>query len=117
MNRSLVIEDEWDISFIICKHLQMLGFETDSTNSVQGAISQIDTTEHKLYVVDIGLIDGSGLEVIKVIHEKKPQAKLIVISAYQNEVAKALSLGAHFYIVKPFSIKSLNAALGALNLL
>lgn len=117
MARVLVVDDELDICMMVCTHLKKLQFETQYALSVKEAISKMDTSSYQLLFIDIDLIDGSGFDVISHIQKAKSNLKIIVISAYHNEVKKALELGADLFIGKPFSIKTVNEALKTLNFL
>jgi DNA-binding response OmpR family regulator len=117
MMRALVVDDELDICMMVSTHLQKLQFETQYALSVKEAISKVDASAYQLLFIDIDLTDGSGFDVIKHLKKSKSTMKIIVISAYQNEVNKALEMGANLFIPKPFSIKTINEALKTLNFL
>jgi DNA-binding response OmpR family regulator len=67
--------------------------------------------------IDIDLVDGSGFDVISYLRKRESKAKIIVISAYHNELSKAMEMGADAFVAKPFSVKNINGALKTLNLL
>jgi DNA-binding response OmpR family regulator len=117
MTKVLVVDDELDICLMVSTHLQKLQFETQYALSVKEAISKTDATVYQLLFIDIDLTDGSGFDVISHLQKTKSNLKIIVISAYHNEVNRALEMGADLFIAKPFSIKAINEALKTLNFL
>lgn len=117
MARVLVVDDELDICMMVSAHLQKLQFETQYAQSVKEAISKVDGSAYQLLFVDIDLKDGSGFDLISHLQKPTSTLKIIVISAYQNEMSKALEMGADIFIAKPFSIKAINQALITLKFL
>jgi DNA-binding response OmpR family regulator len=117
MTRVLVVDDELDICLMVSNHLQKLQFETQYALSVKDAVLKLNASTYQLLFIDIDLTDGSGFDVISHIQKSKSNLKIIVISAYHNEVATSLEMGANLFIEKPFSIKTINEALRKLNLL
>lgn len=117
MVRVLVVDDEPDICQMLCTHLYKLNYEAKCAESVREAIEKLEANVFDLLFIDIDLTDGSGFDVISYLNAKKADMKIIVISAYHQEVNKAMELGAHYFIPKPFSMKSIDTALRTLNLL
>ena len=66
--------------------------------------------EYHLLIVDIGLPDGSGLDVIRMVREQS-EVGIIVISGHteESDVVVAVELGADDYLKKPISIRELRA--------
>ncbi len=117
MTRVLVVDDELDICMMVSTHLQKLQFETHYALSVKDALLKVDASLYQLLFIDIDLTDGSGFDVISHLQKTKSNLKIIVISAYHNEVNKALEMGVNLFISKPFSTKVINEALKTLNFL
>ena len=69
----------------------------------------VEQHEFQLLIVDIGLPDGSGLDVIREVREQS-SVGIIVVSGYttESDVVDAIELGADDYIKKPISIKKNN---------
>ncbi|MEP1470109.1 MAG: response regulator transcription factor [Halieaceae bacterium] len=70
----------------------------------------VERHEYQLLIIDIGLPDGSGLDVIRMVREESEVA-IIVISGHteESDVVAALELGADDYLKKPISIRELRA--------
>ena len=110
----LVIEDEPEIRRFLRASLSAEGYKVvEATTARRGAI---DAATHKpdLAIVDLGLPDFDGLEVIRRIREWSPMP-IVVLSARVQERAKvdALDAGADDYVTKPFGVGELLARIRA----
>lgn len=106
----LVVEDEPEIRRFLRSALGAEGYKVVEAGTVKrGAI---DAASHKpdLAIVDLGLPDGEGLELIRQVRTWSPMP-LIVLSARAGEAGKiaALDAGANDYVIKPFGIGELLA--------
>jgi DNA-binding response OmpR family regulator len=115
MGMALVIDDELDICLMVTKHLQNLNFKTQYAITVKDACLKIRSSTFELMFIDLTLPDGSGFDIIHYVNELKLTPKMIVISAQDNQEAKALALGVSLFINKPFTIKTVNEALKSLH--
>jgi two-component system KDP operon response regulator KdpE len=106
----LVVEDEPDIRRFLRATLSAEGYRV--VESASGRRATIDAGSHKpdLAIVDLGLPDFDGVEVIRRIREWSPMP-IIVLSARVQEQAKieALDAGADDYVTKPFAVGELLA--------
>ena len=106
----LVVEDEPEIRQFLRSSLNAEGYRV--VESPNGRRGELDAGMHKpdLAIVDLGLPDFDGLEVIKRIREWSPMP-IIVLSARIQERQKidALDTGADDYITKPFGVGELLA--------
>jgi two-component system KDP operon response regulator KdpE len=110
MIKILVIDDEASIRNIIVLSLQAQGYETFEAASVsEGIRSVIDLHPH-LIILDLGLPDGSGRDVLKNIREWS-QVPIIVLTVDDSELNKValLEAGADDYMTKPFGVPELIA--------
>ena len=108
----LVVEDEPEIRRLLRSSLASEGYRVvESANARRGTI---DAGTHKpdLAIVDLGLPDFDGLEVIRRIREWSPMP-ILVLSARTHEKSKieALDAGADDYLTKPFGVGELLARL------
>lgn len=106
----LIIEDEAGISNFISTVLEANGYRTLIASSGGTAQSMIPSHCPDVVLLDLGLPDVDGLEVLKRVREWSG-VPIIVVSARGNEQDKvtALDMGADDYIVKPFGSSELLA--------
>jgi DNA-binding response OmpR family regulator len=109
----LVIEDETDLAKGIKTFLEKDGFICTVANSLKKAKATMLINEYDCILLDIGLPDGNGLDILKLLKEKKADCGVIVISAKDSldDKLKGLDLGADDYITKPFHLSELNSRL------
>lgn len=120
--RILVVEDDTDISNLLCRILRKAAYEVIPAYSGSEAVLRLDMgKEHSRELPDLILLDLmlpgiSGEEVIRVIREdKKLNMPVIVLSAktaLQNKV-ETLTAGADDYIMKPFEAEEVLARVHA----
>ncbi|MGN1025215.1 MAG: response regulator [Faecousia sp.] len=106
----LVVEDDVQIRNFITYTLKQEGFPCLTAGNAQGALSQLVSNPVDLMLLDLGLPDFDGMEVIKKVREWS-EVPIIVVSArdQDNEKAAALDSGADDYLTKPFSATELMA--------
>lgn len=106
----LVVEDNIQISNFITYALKSEGFAPLTSATAQGALSIIVSQHIDLVLLDLGLPDFDGMEVIKKVREWS-EVPIIVVSArdQDKEKAEALDAGADDYLTKPFSATELMA--------
>ena len=108
--RLLVVDDEQSILRAVRANLTRHGYEVETAETGRLAIEQFSWYHPDLVMVDLGLPDVDGFEVIRRIREQSP-TPIIVLSvrgAERDKVA-ALDLGADDYLTKPFGIDELLA--------
>jgi DNA-binding response OmpR family regulator len=99
------------ISTSICASLQSDGFVVDLVQNGR-AVSDMVSSEHfDLLLLDLGLPERNGLEILREIRGGKRAIPVIIITARDgvDDKVKGLDLGADDYLVKPFSAKELSA--------
>ena len=106
----LVVEDDTQINNFICYVLKNEGFPYFTVSSAQAAINMLITETIDIILLDLGLPDFDGTEVIKKVREWS-EIPIIVISARDQDIDKAMTLdiGADDYLTKPFSATELMA--------
>lgn len=106
----LVVEDDPQIRNFLCYTLHNENFNYLSVGTAQTALNTIVSEQIDLIILDLGLPDFDGLEVIKKVREWS-DVPIIVVSArdQDKEKAHALDLGADDYLTKPFSATELLA--------
>jgi len=105
-----VVDDEQDILDMIEKILKRSGgFSVEVFNNPLNALSRIDKS-YDVVLLDIMMPQMNGLDVLKELHEKMPELKIIMMTAYStlDKVLKSHREGATHYVMKPFfSMKAL----------
>lgn len=106
----LIVEDDTKIRNFIAHTLKQEGFNYYSAPTAQNAMSIIVSQNIDLVLLDLGLPDFDGLEVIKRVREWS-EVPIIVVSARDQDREKvvALDAGADDYLTKPFSAAELMA--------
>lgn len=106
----LIIEDDKYIMSLTTMYLKDEGYKTVEAITGKEAISLFYVNNPDIILLDLGLPDMDGVEVIKYIREKS-NAPIIVVSAREEEreKIKALDLGADDYMTKPFHMGELLA--------
>jgi two-component system, OmpR family, KDP operon response regulator KdpE len=113
--RVLVVDDEPAILRFLRAGLSTQGYVVSELGTGLPAVDQIRRNAADIVVLDLGLPDIDGSDVIRMIRETGSQVPIIVLSSRGDEGAKvhALDLGADDYITKPFGIEELLARIRA----
>ncbi|PNW27506.1 response regulator transcription factor [Formosa algae] len=111
----LIAEDEIDLQQSIVTYLQRDGNICEVASDFGEASEKAALYEYDVIILDINLITGSGLDVLKAIKKDKRRAGVIIISANNSLTDKleGLDLGADDYITKPFHLAELNSRINA----
>ena len=107
----LIVEDEKSIAHFISTVLNNNGYEALLARSGAEAQSMISSHCPDLIILDLGLPDMDGLDVLKELSGLPQEVPVIIISARdrESEKVKALDMGADDYVVKPFGVPELLA--------
>lgn len=117
MDGVLIVEDEPDIADTVRIALERDGvgpiYLADSVASARDVLSR---AEIAAAVIDIGLLDGSGLDVAVEIRAAGSEAAILFLTARDSEVDKlaGFGVGGDDYVTKPFSLLELSARIRAL---
>ncbi|MHC5248630.1 response regulator transcription factor [Enterococcus sp. LJL120] len=106
----LLIEDDLVITDFMQVVLEKEGYQLATTADGMSGLNYFQGHEVDLILLDLGLPDIDGSELLKIIR-KQSQVPVIIISARDNEQGKvdALDLGADDYVTKPFGTRELLA--------
>lgn len=106
----LVVEDDRQIRNFICFLLDREGFNYITSSTGQGALNVVVSEQIDVMLLDLGLPDIDGIEVIKKVRQWS-EMPIVVVSARDQDKEKvaALDLGADDYLTKPFSANELLA--------
>jgi two-component system KDP operon response regulator KdpE len=102
---ALIVEDDRNIRRSVCTSLETNGWTVREAETLRQGLAHIQSTRFDLAIVDLGLPDGDGVDLIARIRKESP-APIIVLSARSEEEHKvrALDAGADDYVEKPFRV-------------
>lgn len=112
--RILVVDDEKQIRRMLKAALEGYGYDIGEAASGHEGLSQTSIFHPDVVILDLGLPDLDGIEVIQRLREWT-QIPIIVLSVreHEDDKIKALDVGADDYVTKPFSMGELLARLRA----
>jgi two-component system KDP operon response regulator KdpE len=115
VSRVLVVDDEPQIIRALGIHLRARGWEVVTAGDGIEAIALAEVTQPDVVVLDLGLPDLDGVDVITRLRRRSP-VPVLVLSGRSDSVDKvdALDAGADDYVTKPFGMDELMARLRAL---
>ena len=102
-NTLLLLDDDEPFLRRLAKAMEKRGFEVEMAGSV-AAGSAIVTARSPAYAVcDLRLEDGNGLDVVEILREKRPDARIVVLTGYGAiaTAVAAVKIGATDYLSKP----------------
>jgi len=106
----LVIEDDREIRSLLQSSLSVEGFDVRTAVSLSEAAAMLRSSTPDLVLLDLGLPDGDGSDLVREIRRKDALPILIVTARHQEaEKVKLLDAGADDYLTKPFSVGELLA--------
>ncbi|HMU43854.1 MAG TPA: response regulator transcription factor [Ignavibacteriaceae bacterium] len=113
-NTIVVCDDESQIRKILTISLESADYKVVEAENGRDAITQVATSHPQLVILDLGLPDRDGLSVLKEIRTWT-SVPVIILSVKNSEedIVKALDLGADDYLTKPFNTSELLARIRA----
>jgi len=114
--RAIVIEDDLDIQGQIVERLKKEGFAVDSADNGGEGLYLLEEYPSDVAIIDLGLPELSGLEVINSIRKQGNNIPILILTArgrWQDKV-EGLDAGADDYLVKPFHHEEMMARIRVL---
>jgi DNA-binding response OmpR family regulator len=114
--RLLIVEDETRIAELIQEALTRAGFAVDTVQLCTDARASLETTSYDAAIVDLGLPDGDGLDLLAQLRANRNPTPILVLTARDavEDRVRGLDAGADDYLVKPFAMAELIARTKAL---
>jgi DNA-binding NtrC family response regulator len=109
----LVIDDERAIREACREVAQSLGFSTSVADSAEHAYRLLDAQGIDVVLLDLKLPGAGGLEALRQIKARRPDAVVIVVTGYATvqSAVQAMKNGAYDFVTKPFSMEELRLLL------
>lgn len=114
--RALVVEDD-PTSALLSRHvLEREGFVVDQATTGSAAIELVLATDYDAIILDLGLPDLNGLEVMAAIRREGRSTPVLVLTGAQDKetTVRALDAGADDYLRKPPELEELSARVRAI---
>ena len=114
--RILHVDDDPDIRLMISASLHDFGYVVATAGTNAEALELTKQFKFDLFILDVRLPDGSGIELCQTIHEIQPDVPVLYYSAYASdeEQEAALSVCGDAYLKKPVSAKKLEETIAEL---
>jgi two-component system OmpR family response regulator len=111
----LIVEDNKELAVEVYDFLCNVGYICKIANSCRDALEEVGSNDYDAMLLDLGLPDGDGFEVLKTIRKTKSKMAVIVLTARGelDDRINGLHLGADDYLTKPFALTELSARLFA----
>jgi two-component system OmpR family response regulator len=113
--RVLLVEDEKILGQAIRDHVAAAGHAVDWMQRLEDAELSLRSVDYALVLLDLGLPDGSGLDLLRALRRQGDRRPVIVLTARDQirDRIDGLNAGADDYLVKPFDLDELNARIAA----
>src|SRR5574341_1194269 len=105
----LVVDDEHLIRWSLEQQLRREGYSVLLAETGAEALQRAQADVPDLVLLDVRLPDADGLEILERLRAANPEALVIMITAHGGveSAVRAMKLGAHDYIIKPFDVEEL----------
>ncbi|MBI2378809.1 MAG: sigma-54-dependent Fis family transcriptional regulator [Deltaproteobacteria bacterium] len=112
-HRVLVVDDENLIRWSVCEHFTRQGLEASSAGTGEAALDRLSAGPLDAMVLDVRLPGIDGVETLTRALALKPDLAVVMISAHATVdlAVRAMKVGAIDFVVKPFALQALDAAL------
>lgn len=114
--RLLLVEDNHPLADVICRALQQVGYVIDWAQNKREADNWLTGQNYDVVLLDLGLPDADGGEVLRRLRASGKHVPVLVLSAREavDERVRLLDLGADDYVVKPIALNELEARIRSL---
>jgi two-component system OmpR family response regulator len=114
--RLLLVEDDTRLAEELSKSLRHKGYAITHMPTAESAMGSLSSNEFSMMILDLGLPDMDGIDLLKKAKKKYPDLSIIILTARDTTTDKidGLDAGADDYLAKPFDIDELLARLRAM---
>ena len=109
----LLVEDDHLVAQGLCRSLRQEGYSVEHSATVKHALQCLGSGEIELVILDLGLPDGDGSQILKHIKAQKKVSPVVILTARSSidDKVQGLDMGADDYLAKPFEPAELFARL------
>jgi DNA-binding response OmpR family regulator len=111
----LIVEDNKELAVEVYDFLCNVGYICKISHTCADALEEVNSNDYDAMLLDLGLPDGDGFEVLQTVRKTKSKIAVIVLTARGelDDRINGLHLGADDYLTKPFALTELSARLFA----
>lgn len=111
----LIVEDYKELATELVDYLSKNGYLCKAVTTCDEAMEEIAVNDYDAMLLDLGLPDGNGFDILRAVRKLKSKIAVIVITARGelDDKINGLELGADDYLTKPFALTELGARLFA----
>lgn len=112
--RVLLVDDDTDILLALSDYLRQEGFEVDPVETGESALQKSTTSSYDVVLLDVGLPDRDGIEVLKELSQTHPYLPVILLTAFTSlrKTANSDILDKAFaYLTKPYQREEVKSAI------
>jgi two-component system response regulator RegA len=112
-NSLMIVDDDRPFLNRLARAMEGRGFTVEMAETVSDGLRVVRSAPPAFAVVDMRLADGNGLDVVAALRERRPDARVIILTGYGNiaTAVTAVKLGAVDYLAKPADADDVYAAL------
>ena len=112
-NKILIVDDDEAIRWSLAEALRAWDFDPFEASNVAQALNRFELEQPGTVLLDIDLPDGSGLDVLRKIHQERPECIVIMITGNVqiDNTISALRGGAYDFIGKPINLEELRVTI------
>jgi two-component system response regulator RegA len=109
----LIVDDDRPFRERLAKAMGGRGFDVRAAEGIAEGLAMVRESAPAYAVLDLRLLDGSGLDVVPAIREARPDARIVILTGYGNiaTAVAAVKAGAVDYLAKPADADQVEAAL------
>jgi len=104
--RLLLVEDNETLAANVAKTFRAKGYAVDAVGTADDARAALGTQPYDLLILDLGLPDGDGLDLVRRLRRARSRLPVLVLTARASLQSRVtgLNTGADDYLVKPFAL-------------
>jgi two-component system, OmpR family, KDP operon response regulator KdpE len=109
----LIVEDDEETRRAVARELLARGYRVEEAPDGQAALRRWEAHRPDLVLLDLGLPDMDGLQIVRRLRRDSATTPIVILSAHYEEREKVVALeqGADDFVTKPFGVEELNARL------